>query len=61
MIKVYLYCSYNGSAVGYQMTYVDREKREVIHSSRRVIPEIISNLWTHSGATSRHGHELCCF
>lgn len=51
MIKFYLYCSYSGSAVGYQMTYADRNNREVIHSSRGVIPDIISDLWTHSGAS----------
>lgn len=55
MINVLLYCSYNGSAVGYQMSVVDLSEKSVRRARDREMPSIINQIWTHGGASAAAG------
>lgn len=55
MINVFLYCSYSGSAVGYQKAVVDRTGKTVRSPREGEIPKLVNQIWTHGGAIAAAG------
>lgn len=55
MINVFLYCSYSGSAVGYQRAVVDEAAQTVRSPREGEIPRLIHQIWTHGGASAAAG------
>lgn len=55
MLKLLLYCSYSGSAVGYQKAVVDIIEKNVRRDRGYEIPEPVSYIWTHGGARAAAG------
>lgn len=55
MVNVLLYCSYSGSAVGYQKAVVDESEKTVRSPRDGEIPKLVSQIWTHGGAHAAAG------
>lgn len=55
MINMFLYCSYNGSAVGYRQAVVDMEAHNVRRERNGEIPSVVDVIWTHGGARAAAG------
>lgn len=55
MINMLLYCSYNGSAMGYRQAVVDMEEHSVRRGRNGEIPSIVDVIWTHGGARAAAG------
>lgn len=55
MINVFLYCSYSGSAVGYQRAVADEAGKTVRSPREGEIPRLINQIWTHGGASAAAG------
>lgn len=57
MIKLLLYCSYSGSAVGYQRAIVDEAAKTVRRPREGEVPKLVGQIWTHGGASAAAGVE----
>lgn len=57
MISVLLYCSYSGSAVGFQQAVVDESERTVRSPREGELPKLVGQIWTHGGAHSAAGFQ----
>lgn len=55
MINVLLYCSYSGSAVGYQQAIVDEAAKTVRRPREGEVPRLVGQIWTHGGARAAAG------
>lgn len=55
MLRLFLYCSYSGSAAGYQKAVVDAAEKTVRKDRGGEIPEPVSYIWTHGGARAAAG------
>lgn len=55
MVNVLLYCSYSGSAVGYQKAVVDKDQKIVRSPQKGEIPKLVDQIWTHGGAIAAAG------